>query len=531
MTEETRDNITEKAGKRTGEKIGKVWIAGAGPGDVRLLTLRAMELIRRSDVIVYDALISAEILSQIPSGTETIDVGKQSGTHPVPQEEISRILVQEAGKGKQVLRLKGGDPFVFGRGGEELEILTREGIPFEVIPGITSAVAVPAYAGIPVTHRDYASSFHVITGHGKKDGKPDIDFPALARMKGTLVFLMSVASMEEILSGLLKAGMDENTPAVVLEKGTTAGQRIVTAALGTLKEKADREKIGTPSIVLVGEVCRLSKKLHWAGDRILGGRQFLITRPAQQSAALAGRLRELGAQVIEMPAIRTEPVESDKDLDTALERLGTRTPEEWLVFTSPAGVEMFFEQMKKRKLDLRDLFGRKTRIRIGAIGPGTGKALEHRGIFPDVIPDVYNAKALGEAIARQAAGESYVTVARAEKGSPELIPPIVKAGLTVQDVPLYHTEYETAPFLSGKVQALLRSGEIDAVTFTSASTVEGFVRAVKEPDLLRQIQAVCIGEQTAWAAERYGMRTVRAAEATIDGVADKIIEVFGREGS
>ena len=193
-------------------------------------------------------------------------------------------------------------------------------------------------------------------------------------------------------------------------------------SLERFSRKADREKIGTPSIVLVGEVCRLSKKLHWAGDRILGGRQFLITRPAQQSAALAGRLRELGAQAIEMPSIRTEPVESDKDLDTALERLGTRTPEEWLVFTSPAGVEMFFEQMKKAEAGSAGSVWKKTRIRIGAIGPGTGKALEQRGIFPDVIPDVYNAKALGEAIARQAAGESYVTVARAKVRPPELIP-------------------------------------------------------------------------------------------------------------
>ena len=213
---------------------GKVWLAGAGPGDETLLTLKTAELIEQADVIVYDALISAEILSRIPADKETIDVGKHAGNHPVPQEEISRILVREAEKGKNVLRLKGGDPFVFGRGGEELEQLVQAGIPFEVVPGITSSVAVPAYAGIPVTHRDYTSSFHVITGHAKKDGTLHIDFESLVKLDGTLVFLMGVSSMEMILNGLMDAGMDPDMPAAVLERGTTARQRRVTATVNTL---------------------------------------------------------------------------------------------------------------------------------------------------------------------------------------------------------------------------------------------------------------------------------------------------------
>lgn len=302
-------NGSEKRRKKGNSgRTGKVWLAGAGPGDAGLLTVKAAELIERADVIVYDALISAELLSRIPRDTEAIYVGKHAGKHPVPQEEINQILVREAEKGKNVLRLKGGDPFVFGRGGEELEMLVQSDIPFEVVPGITSSVAVPAYAGIPVTHRDYTSSFHVITGHARKDGKLSIDFDSLVRLNGTLVFLMSVSSMEKILKGLLDAGMDPDMPAAVLERGTTARQRRVTATVSTLKEAADRADIRTPAIILVGKVCALAEELHWAEDRILGGRQFLLTRPRQNLSALAKRLRELGAQVIEMPAIHTEPI-------------------------------------------------------------------------------------------------------------------------------------------------------------------------------------------------------------------------------
>ena len=265
------------------ERKGKVWLAGAGPGDASLLTLKAARLIEKADVIVYDALISAETLSRIPENKEVIYVGKHAGDHPVPQEEINRILVREAEKGKQVLRLKGGDPFVFGRGGEELELLIREKIPFEIVPGVTSAAAVPAYAGIPVTHRDYASSFHVITGHARKGGRVDLDFPALVRLKGTLVFLMGLSAMEFLLNGLTEAGMDPDTPAAVLENGTCAGQRRVTATVGTLKEASDRAGIKTPAIIVVGKVCALSSQMHWAEDRVLGGRQFLVTRPRQSS--------------------------------------------------------------------------------------------------------------------------------------------------------------------------------------------------------------------------------------------------------
>ena len=510
------------------ERKGKVWLAGAGPGDASLLTLKAARLIEKADVIVYDALISAETLSRIPENKEVIYVGKHAGNHPVPQEEINRILVREAEKGKQGLRLKGGDPFVFGRGGEELELLIRAGIPFEIVPGVTSAAAVPAYAGIPVTHRDYASSFHVITGHARKGGRVDLDFPALVRLKGTLVFLMGLSAMEFLLNGLTEAGMDPDTPAAVLENGTCAGQRRVTATVGTLKEASDRAGIKTPAIIVVGKVCALSSQMHWAEDRVLGGRQFLVTRPRQSSSSLAERLRDLGAQVIEMPAIRTEPICPNRRLREALETFGTHADQEWLVFTSPAGADLFFDQLMELGMDLRSLLVRGAEVRIAAIGSGTAAALGKRGLIPDLVPRVYSAAALGEALAETAAEGSRITVARAEKGSEELLPPLLKAGLDVDDIPLYRTLYETHPLLKDRIRELLEQGRIDAVTFTSASTVRGFTGAVECADYTG-IRAVCIGEQTAAEAAKYGMQIQVSDQASMDAMVGKIVELFGKD--
>lgn len=506
-------------------KIGKVWLAGAGPGDEGLLTVRTAELMETADVIVYDALISPEILSRIPGDKETVYVGKHAGNHPVPQEEINRILVREAEKGKRVLRLKGGDPFVFGRGGEELEVLRKAGIPFEVVPGITSSVAVPAYAGIPVTHRDYTSSFHVITGHARKDGTLSIDFDSLVKLNGTLIFLMSVSSMESILNGLMDAGMDPQMPAAVLERGTTAGQRRVTASVGTLKEKADQAGIRTPAIITVGKVCALAEELHWAEDRILGGRRFLLTRPRQNISSLAGRLRDLGAQVIEMPAIRTEPISPNPVLGEALERFCVRDGEKWLVFTSPIGVSVFFEQLAVLKTDLRKLFGTGN-VKLAAIGSATAGALAGHGIFPDLVPGVYSAGDLGRELAARASAGSRILIVRAWQGSRDLLPPLEKAGLTAEDIPLYRTVCEMNPLLRDQIREMLVSGEIDAVTFTSGSTVRGFAGAAGEMDYSR-VRAVCIGEQTAREAEKYGMQIEISEKASMDSMVQKITELFG----
>lgn len=511
---------------RTEGSVGKVWLAGAGPGDAELLTVKAKALLDKVDVVVYDALVSVEVLSLIPGDCQMIDVGKRSGHHPVLQDEINRILLAEAQKGKRVLRLKGGDPFVFGRGGEELELLAEAGIPFEVVPGITSAAAVPAYAGIPVTHRDFTSSFHIVTGHARKGGSSRINYKALVSMDATLVFLMGITALQEICKGLLDAGMAGETPAAILERGTTAAQRRVISTVAGLCEAAGRAAIGTPAIILVGRVCGLGEVLHWAEDRPLGGRQFLITRPAARASKLGRQLRDLGAQVIELPAISTRMMFPNEPFVRAIGDFAMRGDESWLVFTSPAGVESFFALLGKLSLDLRDLLRRSALVKTAAIGSATARELGKHGIMADVVPEQFCAVELGRELARCAKPYSRIVVMRAKEGSKELIPPLLEQGLAVRDVAIYETIYETHEQIRNKVAAVLEAGEIDAVTFTSASTVRGFVKMMGNVDYQR-IQALCIGGQTAAAAREYQMQVTVAREASIDSMVEKLAELYG----
>lgn len=506
---------------------GKVWLAGAGPGDMELLTIKTKELLEAADVIVYDALVSAEILSLIAPDKEMINVGKRAGNHHAPQAEINEILLREAKLGKQVLRLKGGDPFVFGRGGEELELLLNEDIPFEIVPGITSAVAAPAYAGIPVTHRELNSSFHVITGHPRKDGSNRIDFKALTKMEGTLIFLMGLGAIDFICQGLLEAGLDKETPAAVVEQGTTARQRKVVSTLERLNQDVKAQEIKAPAIILVGKVCALSKTFEWAEKRVLAGRQFLITRPKQNISKLASRLRKLGAQVVELPAIVTEPITPNEPLQKVLGEFGGRAYEEWLVFTSPIGVQVFFAALKDMQMDMRQLLCKTAQVKIAAIGPATAKELSNYGLLADLVPEVYCAESLGKVLSETAAPNSYITVVRAAKGSPELIPPLKEHGLQVEDIALYHTRYQTHDNIREKIKQIFAQGEMDAVTFTSASTVEGFVKAMGDIDYA-EVTAVCIGEQTAAKAKKYGMKTVISKQATIDSMIALLTKEYQR---
>lgn len=506
------------------KKIGKVWLAGAGPGDAGLLTIKTKALIEQADVIVYDALISTEIMSLIPNEKECIYVGKRSGNHAVPQEGINQILLKQAQAGKKVLRLKGGDPFVFGRGGEELELLVEHNIPFEIVPGITSAVAVAAYAGIPITHRDFTSSFHVITGHARKDGVSRIDYEALVKMNGTLVFLMGISSMQDICQGLLEAGMRPDMPAAVLERGTTSRQRNIVSDVAHLVERAKAEQVQTPAIILVGEVCALEKEFAWTKKRTLGSRQFLITRPKQNASELARRLRECGAQVLEVPAISTKTITQNEALKYALE--GGVAPERWLVFSSPIGVRTFFEQLLALGMDVRSLMRSGMELKVAAIGSATKKELANYGLRADVTPKVFNARHLGEAIAAEAGADSEIVIVRAKEGSKDLIPPLEAAGLRVSDIAIYETIYEVNEVLSEEVKVAFARGEIDAVTFTSASTVRGFVNSIKDLDYTG-VKAVCIGEQTAEEAGKYGMQIMISKEASMDSMMELIIEQFG----
>lgn len=507
------------------KSTGKVWLAGAGPGDAGLLTVRTRELMEEADVVVYDALVSLEILSMIPEETEKVNVGKRSDHHLVPQKEINRILADKAKEGKKVLRLKGGDPFVFGRGGEEAELLVSEGIPFEVIPGITSSVSVPAYAGIPVTHRDYTSSFHVITGHARKGGTSRIDYDALAKLDATLIFLMGVTALPEICEKLRNAGMPDNTPASVIQEGTLSSQKSVHSDLMHLPERAEEEEIQAPAIIVVGRVCGLSEIFDWMKKRPLGGKQILVTRPREQGRIFVKNLRSLGAQVIEFPAIRTQPLSGKKERERIRNTFGKilsdlEEKSVWLVFTSAVGVNSFFDFLEKEKIDIR-LFWR---ARFAVIGSVTGEALEKRGIRPDLIPEVYEAGELGKVLARNCGGKEIVAAFRAKEASQELFPPVRNTGAECLDIPIYETISGADECWKERIALQLAEGKIDYVTFTSASTVRGFVQTMGNTVDLRQIHALCIGRKTQEEAERFGMYTEVAGEATTDSMIEWLLE-------
>lgn len=500
-------------------KKGKVWLIGAGPGDIGLFTIKGMEVLKQAEVVVYDSLVGQGVLSQVPDSARLINVGKRASHHTMPQEEINQVLVEEAQKGFRVVRLKGGDPFLFGRGGEELELLKEHDISYEVVPGVTSPLSVPAYNGIPVTHRDFCSSLHIITGHKRAGEKYDIDFEALVRTKGTLVFLMGVTALEDIMQGLLKGGIDPDMPAAILQKGTTADQKRVVATVSTLKNEVDRQGIETPAIIVVGKVCSLAEKFAWYEELPLAGWKVLVTRPKNRMSRTAAGLREQGAEVLELPAIRTEPEEDKTRIHAALERLNTY---QWMVFTSPTGVEIFFQEMQDYGKDIR-LLGN---IKFAVIGEGTRRKLREYGLLADLMPEVYDGDSLGEALASVLEGTERILLPRAEKGNENLVRLLEKAGAQVDDIPTYHTVYEHSRLIDEKKE--LESGSIDCVVFTSASTVRGFVEGTGCSDY-SGVRAACIGKQTRAAADEYGMKTYMAEKATIDSLISLVIRMKAEE--
>lgn len=512
---------------------GKVWLVGAGPSDPGLFTLKGRQVLEDAEVVVYDALVGPGILAMIPDTAETINVGKRSSHHTMRQEQISEVLAEKALEGKRVVRLKGGDPFLFGRGGEELEVLVREGVPYEVVPGVTSAIAVPAYQGIPVTHRDFCSSVHIITGHKREGEAYNIDFEALVRTKGTLVFLMGVSSLGAICDGLLKAGIRPEMPAALLARGTTAAQNRIVATVATLPETVARHGAITPAIIVVGEVCALADEFSWAEKRVLGGVRVFVTRPKELAGTLSLRLRKLGAEVVEIPAIQTKAREGG----AFAEALDTVDAFDWIVFTSPSGVRIFFEEMKRKKLDVRRL----AKTRFAVIGSGSEKELEKYGFYGDLMPEVYDGEHLGMALAAVCEEELAkkdtekslrILIPRAAIGNQELISALAQvSGLEVSDVPTYDTYYgldteEETPALD--LTAELSSGGRDYVIFTSASTVKGFAAAAAGLDDTK-VRAICIGRQTKEAADALGMQTWMSEKASIDSLIDKLMEVSGRK--
>ena len=498
-------------------EVGKVWLVGAGPGDSGLFTRKGAAVLQSADVVVYDSLVGDGVLALVPSDVRTIDVGKRADHHTMPQWRISEVLLEEALAGNKVVRLKGGDPFLFGRGGEELTLLEEHGVPYEVVPGVTSALAVPAYNGIPVTHRDYTSSVHIITGHRRAGAEYDIDFEALVRTKGTLVFLMGVTSLPHLMKGLMDAGMDPQMPAAVLQEGTTAGQRRVVATVSTLDEEAQRAKIVAPAIIVVGKVCSLAGRFDWKDRQPLHGCKVVVTRPVGLISTMSERLRTLGAEVLDIPAIATVPIRDNAALEAAFGKLETY---DWIVLTSPSGVEIFFDALREAKVDVR----RMARARFAALGAGTARELANHGIVADLVPAGATGEALGIALAEQAQPGSRILIPRAAIGNRELVDAL--GACDVDDV----ATYETVPLNEGLIDVTgeFERGSIFCAAFTSSSGVRAFAQANPNLDM-GLVRAACIGEKTRATAAELGMRTFTSTAATMDALTDLVVEMFETE--
>lgn len=495
---------------------GKVWLVGAGPGDAGLLTVKGQYVLNDAEVVVYDSLVGLSILACIPETAEKINVGKRAGNHTMRQEEINKVLLEKALEGKRVVRLKGGDPFLFGRGGEELVLLKENGIEYEVVPGVTSSIAVPAYNGIPVTHRDFTSSVHIITGHKKAGEEYDIDFEALVKTGGTLVFLMGVKSLGDICINLIKAGMDADTPAAILQQGTTSDQRRVVATVSTLLEEATAAGIKAPAIIVVGKVCQLADEFAWYEELPLAGSRILLTRPRDLISKMATKLRKLGAEVLELPSIVTEYLADSDALSEAIVGIDSY---KWIVFTSPTGVKMFFRGMADNSKDIRAIAGAK----VAAIGSATAKSLKEHGIIADLVPAVYDGENLGRELAKEVEAGDEVLIPRADIGNQILVDLLEEAGAIVADVPTYTTMYQEQEVVD--IRALIEAGQIDCAVFTSASTVRGFMNAVKDVDC-SNLRAACIGKQTKAQADEYGMKTEMADKATMEDLAELVVRMM-----
>lgn len=480
-------------GCQAAEKLqcGKVYLIGAGPGDTGLISMKGVEALRKADVIVYDHLASPSLLNETKDESEWIDAGKFAGHHRMRQSEIEQLLIVKAMSGCIVARLKGGDPFVFGRGGEEALALTAAGIDYEVIPGVSSAYSAPAYAGIPITHRGKASSFHVITGHEDPTKEnSSLDYHILAKEEGTLVFLMGLSRLRQISERLIENGKNPQTPAAVIASGTTARQRCITADLDRIAETTEKADIQPPAILVVGDVVSLKEEVDWHQRGPLSGKKILVTATGIIAEPLAERIRELGGEPVVMSLISVK-AEKMYGLKEVLVRPGKR----WLVFTSRNGVRFFFEQMKKEQIDIRSLGD----SRIAVMGAGTRRELENWGCYADLMPEQSCSESLAKALCENAQYDEEICLFRAEEASDILTKRLREKGFFVVDTPMYHTEK------MWKKTALLREvlEDVDAVTFCSASAVRAFYGMTKGKPLTAK--TVCIGPVTAEAAEKAGI--------------------------
>lgn len=503
---------------------GTVYLVGAGPGDPGLLTRRGAELLQRADVVVYDALVNPGLLKLAPSGAEMIYGGKRSRDHAIPQENLNQLLVEKARTGKTVVRLKGGDPYIFGRGGEEAEELVKAKIPFEVVPGISSIVAAPNYAGIPITHRDFCSSFMVITGHeDPTKEESSIDWQAIARAPGTKVVLMGVERIGEISSALIKNGMAASTPVAMIRWGTTGRQESIEGTLETIASVVARKEFKAPAVTIIGGVVGLRSKLNWFEKRALFGRRIVVTRTREQASQLTRQLVELGAEVLEIPTIKiTHPTERMP----LVEVMAGLHQYDWIVFTSPNGVASFFEAFFRSFEDLRDLGG----ARIAAVGPATAAKLKELHLKVDAIPSEYVASKITAAMVDDGCLENLnVLLLRAEVANAELPKQLEEKGAIVDDVACYRTVPETED-TTGAAARLLEEGA-DWITFTSSSTVEHFNARFDLAALRKKfpgLKTLSIGPETSKAMVALGMKPdVEASQHNIDGMVASLVKAEG----
>jgi uroporphyrinogen III methyltransferase/synthase len=496
---------------------GKVWLVGAGPGDPGLITMAGVACLAGAEVVVYDRLADPRLLDLAPPEAERISVGKAASSHSMSQEEINGLLVAKAREGKRVVRLKGGDPFVFGRGGEEAEALVAAGIPFEVVPGVTSATAVPAYAGIPVTHRRLASSFAVVTGHeDPTKGESSIDWKSFGgRTKGadTLVFLMGGANLAEIAQRLVECGRAPDTPTAVIRWGTTPNQRTVTGTLADIAERVAKAGLTPPVITVVGPVVELRDKLRWYDNRPLFGKRVLVTRASKQADDLSQALAELGAEPVELPAIEIRPRVERAKLRETLRRLDA-AEYDWLIFTSANGVDIFFDHLRQAGRDARAL----GRAQVCAIGPGTAEALAWHGIAADLLPERFVAEGVIEALSKRDIMGKRVLWPRARGARRTLALGLADLGAQVDELPLYTAAVPKAP--DAEALQRLRASEIDIVTFASSSAVRNLVKMLGgDTSALEKPLIACIGPVTAAMARKLGLRVdVEAPEHTVEGL-------------
>lgn len=505
---------------------GKVYLVGAGPGDPGLLTLKGLDAIREADCIIYDFLANSRLLEHARAGVETIYVGKKGSEKSLPQDDINKLIVKKALAGKSVVRLKGGDPFIFGRGGEEAEELASAGIEYEIVPGVTSAIAAPAYAGIPLTHRDLASSVTFITGQENPlKERPNIAWDRLSVGRGTLVFLMGWKSLPLITGKLLENGWDPSTPVALVRWGTLTKQACLTGRLDSIVGLAKEKELKPPVITVVGEVVGLREKLSWFETKPLFGKRVLVTRTLEQAGDFTKALERHGAEPIAFPTIKTTAPPSWKELDRAIKRLSGY---DWAIFTSVNGVKYFFERLYKLGYDLRELKG----VRICAIGPMTAKAVKDLGIKVDLMPREFKAEGVLEALGKRAIRGKKFLLARAMVAR-EIIPQeIRRLGGKIDVAPAYRTVKPSKE--AARLGELLASGGVDIITFTSSSTVTNFVAMFKRkelPELLKGCTIACIGLITADTAKGFGIRVdIMPKDYTIPALTQAMAEHFRSRG-